>query len=57
MPLAGMYRVSDGHVQVNQVFRRAALEGLGRAANDYQGEAVFGDTTRVAVERGERAPG
>ena len=43
MPLAGRYRVSDGHVQVNQVFRRAALEGLGRAADDFQGGEGFGD--------------
>ena len=42
MPLTGMYRVSAGHVPVSQIFRRAALEGLGRAASDYQGEGGYG---------------
>ena len=43
MPLAGRYRVSDVLVQVNQVFLQAALEELGRAADDFQGGEGFGD--------------
>ena len=53
MPLAGMYRVSGGAGAGQPSFPSGSLEGLGRAAHDYRGEAVF-RTQNESSSREER---